>query len=205
MKKISKHGLIITCVTLGMHSSACNFGSPHYAELVPLHSICPTAKIDLVWATGKNEFGMILYPTETVCYLHKDAAYALNSVQKDLNKLGYSLKILEGYRPLWAQQKIWNKVGFTPPTINYGRHTLGTAVDVTIVQLPNGNEIPLPPRHGSLSTGSLEEQQRNYIMLRDVMMQHGFEPHDEEWFHFDYSGWQNFAERNDLIAAPNVR
>jgi D-alanyl-D-alanine dipeptidase len=172
------------------------------ADLVPLREACPAIPTDLVWVTGKNEFGMVLYPRGAVCYLHKDAAHALARVQKLAEQSGYSLKVLEGYRPLWAQKKIWQRINFVPPSGIYGRHPLGTAVDVTLVRKSDGKELALPPRHSEVSAAVMptDEQLRNVQLLRDMMMQEEFEPHDEEWFHFDYHGWQNFAARNDLIA-----
>lgn len=187
--------LIVSCTVISL------YGNEQQADLVPLHTICPTTHVDLVWATGKNEFGMVLYPRGAVCYLHTDAAQALARVQQVAETHGYSLKVLEGYRPLWAQKKIWKRINFVPPSGVYGRHPLGAAVDVTLVKKSDGKEIALPPRHGEVTITALptDEQQRNVALLRSMMMQYGFEPNDAEWFHFDYRGWQNFSARNDLI------
>jgi D-alanyl-D-alanine dipeptidase len=177
------------------------YGDGQRADLVPLHTVCKTIPVDLVWASGKNEFGMVLYPRGAPCYLHRDAAQALARVQQRAEANGYSLKVLEAYRPLWAQKKIWKRINFVPPSGIYGRHPLGTAVDVTLVRLSDGKELALPPRHSEVSATMMptDEQLRNAQLLRDMMMQEKFEPHDEEWFHFDYHGWQNFSARNDLI------
>ena len=107
------------------------------------------------------------------------------------------MKVLEGYRPLSAQKVIWNHIGFKPPYPEYGRHTLGTAVDVTLINLVDGNIVALPayqsreinPEFIGLLT---PDQNRNLEILQQVMEKNGFIRHKKEWFHFDFQGWETF-------------
>lgn len=167
------------------------------AELIEIAKEYPSIAIDMIWASGENEFGLVLYPDGARCYLHKDAAIALDQVQTELRAHGYGLKILEAFRPLWAQKKIWQHVGFNPPRENFGRHTLGTAVDVTLVSLADGSAVALPSYLSrEIDPERIEdltpEQQDNLALLQQVMGKNGFIKHDEEWFHFDYQGWEQF-------------
>jgi D-alanyl-D-alanine dipeptidase len=167
------------------------------AELVEIQKINPDIIINLIWATGDNELGLVLYPDGARCYLHKEAAYALDSVQKELKARGYGLKVLEAFRPLWAQKIVWDRVGFNPPTENFGRHTLGTAVDVTLVNLKDGSSVALPSqvsREADIDFVEFltPEHYHNLEILKQVMERNSFMQHDTEWFHFDYTGWEAF-------------
>lgn len=167
------------------------------ADLIKISSINPHIKIDLIWATGNNPLGLILYPDGIECYLHKPAALALSEVQKELETMGYGLKVLEAFRPLWAQKMVWDFIKYTPLDPNQGRHTLGLAVDVTIIDLKSEEEIDLPPyiyddNREYPETIITEIQKKNCLLLKTLMMKHNFIPMDEEWFHFDYYNWNEY-------------
>lgn len=171
------------------------------ADLLQVSKITPQIKIDLIWATGNNPLGLVLYPEGAECYLHRQAAYALNAVQTELEEMGYGLKILEAFRPLWAQQKLWSFIGYTPSDQNQGRHTLGLSVDVTIIDVKSGQEIAMPPyvyddTPANQAIPLTQEQKSNSDLLRNLMIKNGFFPMDEEWFHFDYANWQNYMAIN---------
>ena len=58
-------------------------------------------------------------------------------VQHELAAQGLGLKIFDAYRPLSVQKQMWDFIHdaryVSNPAINAGRHTRGTAIDLTLV------------------------------------------------------------------------
>lgn len=177
-------------------------------DLVNIIKIEPTIIVDLKYATKDNFTEQIIYSCST-CYVHKDTARALKNVQKELNSMKLSLKIWDGYRSPAAQQKLWDVCAVRYPNEkerekyvsnpkNGGRHTRGTAVDVTLVD-ENGKELKMPTRFDDFSVKAWTNDatcsvhaQRNRKLLHDIMHKHGFEGIKTEWWHFDLKGWRNY-------------
>lgn len=169
-------------------------------QLVQVLDVNPRIYLDIRYATYNNFLGFPVYTT-AACFLHKDAAAALSKVQQELESLGLSLKVFDGYRPLSVQQLMWDTIQderyVTNPAKNKGRHTRGTAVDVTIVD-SKGKELEMPSAfddftekaHSDFQGVSLQARQ-NRQLLKSVMEKHGFEQFPYEWWHFDFSGWKN--------------
>ena len=76
-------------------------------------------------------------------------------------------------------------------------HTKGSTIDMTICYKDTKEEVDMgghfdyfgPPSHpsfiGKYSGGEVtQEHKKNRMMLRDVMVRHGFKPYDSEWWHF---------------------
>jgi len=79
-------------------------------------------------------------------------------------------------------------------------HSRGSTVDLTLVEMRTGKEADMGGpfdyfgmlSHATLQPGQpaggrqpiTEEQYRNRMVLREVMMRHGFVPYDGEWWHF---------------------
>lgn len=172
----------------------------NYLNLVQVTSLNPRIQLDLRYATENNFLGFAIYP-QAVCYLHEDAAEALCLVQEDVESLGYSLKIFDGYRPLHAQQTMWDLIQderyVSNPAVNKGRHTRGTAVDLTLVDA-SGKELEMPSdfddftekAHSDYAETS-DEAKKNRALLKLVMETHGFKQFEFEWWHFDLEGWQD--------------
>jgi len=171
--------------------------------LVDIKDVNDKIVLDIRYATVNNFTKKIIYKTD-VCYIHEDVAISLNRVQKYLeNELKLSLKIFDGYRPLWAQQILFDVlpderyVG-NPKKIT--RHTRGTAVDVTLINLVDQTELEMPTEFDSFSEKAhliFEDLptniKKNRALLQDVMINVGaFESHPREWWHFDLKGWQKY-------------
>jgi D-alanyl-D-alanine dipeptidase len=190
--------------------------SAKQAELINIQKIDPSIQVDLVFATGDQpitDIPVIMYKKDTPAYICKEAAYALAKVQQELKIYGYGLKIRDAYRPLWAQKILWEEVlklnlpnpedYISDPIVEGGRHTRGTAVDLSVVDLHSNQEILLPPfcfgelahrdYYGPLLT---EEQIKNQDFIRSIMIKHGFSTIRAEWWHFDYLGWQEYNPLN---------
>lgn len=156
---------------------------------------------EIRYASAYNFARQRLYPA-AVAFLHTDAAEALQRVQRALASEGLGLKVFDGYRPLSVQRRLWQLVQderyVANPARNAGRHTRGTAVDLTLVDA-SGNELAMPtpydefsPRAHIASTEGTDEQRRNAWRLGAAMSEQGFVPFDFEWWHFDLRGWEAY-------------
>jgi zinc D-Ala-D-Ala dipeptidase len=72
------------------------------------------------------------------------------------------------------------------PAVNSGRHTRGTAIDVTLIDR-HGRPIPMPsdfdefsPRAAVSYSGGTVEERRNRNLLQKVMTSHGFLSYPDE-------------------------
>jgi len=169
--------------------------------LLRAHTIYPPPLEEVRYATTYNFTGHLLYPFPAV-YLHRDTAAALQKVQEELASQGLGLKVFDGYRPISVQARMWAIVPderyVSDPLKSKGKHTRGTAVDVTLVD-HLGNELPMPTGYDDFSEKAHRdsgkwslEQRTNSLKLEAVMKKHGFEPFPFEWWHYDLRGWENY-------------
>lgn len=170
-------------------------------DLIPLEAVRPPVLPEVRYATRHNFTGSALYPFPRL-WLHRDTARALSAVQRDLQKRGLGLKVFDAYRPLSVQWKMWNLIRderyVSNPAKNRGRHTRGTAVDVTLIDR-RGRELPMPGDFDDFTGrahrdyhGGTAEQRRNREILERAMKRRGFIPYPDEWWHFDLEGWENY-------------
>lgn len=194
-----KNLLLITLASLAFTGAAEPADIRH--GLVKAETIHPRPLEEVRYATTYNFTGHVLYPFPAV-FLHKDAATALQKVQEELTRQGLGLKIFDGYRPLSVQAKMWQIVPderyVSNPQKNRGRHTRGTAVDVTLVN-SRGDELRLPTAYDDFtekahrsSKNWTDEERANSLKLEEVMKRHGFVPFPFEWWHFDLEGWEKY-------------
>lgn len=167
--------------------------------LVPLLALEPRPLLELRYASPYNFLGATLYP-QLDPQLRCPVALALQLVQRDLAREGLGLKVWDAYRPLAVQQRMWDAIRdpryVSDPAVNAGRHTRGTAVDVTLVDR-RGNELPMPTDFDDFSEaahvdapGITPERARNARRLRMAMERRGFRAFPTEWWHFDWKNWQ---------------
>jgi D-alanyl-D-alanine dipeptidase len=172
-------------------------------NLVDISVAIPDIFLNLRYATADNFLNAPVY-TKPACYLHKRVAEALLRVQKELSSMGLGLKIFDGYRPLSVQQMMWDLIQderyVSNPAKNKGRHTRGTAVDLTLVDL-GGQELEMPTPFDDFT----EKAHSNYLDLSEIVLQNrallakvmkkeGFHQLPTEWWHFDFEGWQDDAQ-----------
>lgn len=168
--------------------------------LVPLQRAVPGIRLDIRYATTRNFMGQPVYG-QAAAYLSLPAARALQGVQEELAALGYGLKVFDAYRPYAVTVAFYEKVRdtvFVASPYRGSRHNRGCAVDLTLVHLPTGRELPMPTGFDDFSPrahtdyGRLPKKvKRNRELLKRVMTRHGFAPYPDEWWHFDYRGWQS--------------
>ncbi len=149
---------------------------------------------------------------EPLAFLTREAAAALREVSDELVGMGYRLKIFDAYRPQMAVTHFMNwaldpddvrmKAYFYPELdkkvlfpqgyiAEHSGHSRGSTVDLTLFDMTTGREVDMGGTFdyfGELShpdyTGITEEQYANRMLLREVMLKHGFKPLAEEWWHF---------------------
>jgi D-alanyl-D-alanine dipeptidase len=190
--------------------------SPAARRLVRLDLIDPGLRFDIRYATGNNFTSRRLYPV-AAAWMVADAAQALSRVQRDLEAQGLGLKVFDAYRPYHVQQRMWDLIRderyVSNPAKNAGRHTRGTAVDVTLVNR-QGREMTMPTGFDDFSerahrnaVGISPGARRNSQILEAAMVRHGFEPYPYEWWHFDFRGWERYPPMDvglaDLQPAPH--
>jgi D-alanyl-D-alanine dipeptidase len=175
-------------------------------ELVPLLALEPRPLFELRYASPYNFLGVTLYPELTPA-LRCPVALALQLVQRDLAADGLGLKVWDAYRPLTVQQRMWEAIRdpryVSDPAVNAGRHTRGTAVDVTLVDR-RGTELPMPTDFDDFSEaahseapGLSSDRAANARRLRRAMERRGFLIFPTEWWHFDWKDWQTLPVVTD--------
>lgn len=172
-----------------------------HAKLIEVTQHIPTIVLDLRYATDNNFTSKVIY-TRARCYLEEQAVHALKKVQEELAQQGLGLKVWDAYRPLSAQHKLWEIVPderYVSNPAKGGRHTRGTALDVTLVRLSDRQELEMPSDFDDFSEKAwrdyklVSEQARaNSELLESVMTKHGFKGYSKEWWHYDYKTWKEF-------------
>lgn len=176
------------------------------SNLVDIAQEIPSAKWNVVrYATADNFTGAPIY-SASQCLAHKDAVEALKKVQADLQEQGLSIKVWDAYRPLRHQWDLWNYVvdvlnidpnGYVADPRKGGKHTRGTAIDLTLVNNKTGEELEMPTPFDEFSErawrnyqGGSDVSRTNRALLEAVMEKHGFKGLPTEWWHFDFNGWE---------------
>lgn len=183
------------------------------AELVEVINISKNIKLDIRYATKNNFTGQIIYPSNK-CYLQKEAAQALSNAQKDLEKIGLGLKIFDGYRPKSVNKVFWEVLRDRFPNPEERRnfvanpkrgsvHNRGVAVDLTLINLKTGAELEMPSTFDDFSkkahldyNNTTEQAKKNRTLLGKIMNKYGFFRKNNEWWHFNFSGWKKYPILN---------
>ena len=172
-------------------------------ELVDLEEEISGIRLDVRYATEDNFMEEQLYPVAKAV-LRKPAAEFLSEAQEDLKERGLELEVFvfDGYRPYEVTEKMWEHYqdpDFVADPAEGSRHNRGCAVDVTLVDSANGEELLMPTGYDDFTEkaahdyGDLpEEAIRNRDLLREVMEGHGFAALETEWWHYDCQDWERF-------------
>ncbi len=174
------------------------------SDLIDVQLYIPQIRVDLKYATSNNFTGQPVYHFDR-CFLLKEVVLRLSQVQKELEAVDLGLKIWDGFRPLAVQWKFWELMPdrrYVADPREGGRHTRGTAVDVTLVS-KDGKELPMPSDFDDFSEkarrdyaqASIEEI-ANRELLCSVMEKNDFIGLPTEWWHFDLLGWEKYPPLN---------
>ena len=182
-------------------------------DFVYLLDLEPSIKIELRYFSNNNFIGQPIdgYHRSTII-VSKPTALALQKVQNDLEKKGLGLKIFDAYRPQQAVNHFvrWAKVlndtlmkqSYYPDVpkselfkrgyiASKSGHSRGSTVDLTLIDLDTGNELDMASPYDFFGVEShpfykkiTNEQRKNRMLLRRVMLKNGFKPYENEWWHF---------------------
>lgn len=181
-----------------------------------LSSVDSSIKKELRYYSNQNFIGKPIqgYLSDTII-ITKKAAARLKKIQTILLKNKLSLKIYDAYRPqkavnhfvVWAKdlndtimkqdyypnvpKSQLFKLGFIA---SKSSHTRGSTVDVTLVNLITGLELDMGSRYDFFGVESHPNyskisnvEKSNRLLLRKVMIENGFKPYENEWWHFTLS------------------
>jgi D-alanyl-D-alanine dipeptidase len=157
--------------------------------------------LDIRYATADNFMKKPLYPIAKA-FLRKPAADALLAVQRDLAPRGLGIKVHDAYRPYRVTEAMWEPIknpDYVADPAKGSRHNRGAAVDLTLIDLRTGAEVPMPTAYDDFTEHAAHaymdlpaEALANRALLREVMTKHGFDPLPSEWWHYDFRGWEGF-------------
>jgi zinc D-Ala-D-Ala dipeptidase len=180
-------------------------------RLVELVKLDPSIRLDMRYATTNNFTGRVLY-SEARAFLTAAAAQALVRASAAAQADGFGLNIYDAYRPWRVTKKLWDA---TPagPKKNYvanpkrgSKHNRGCAVDLTLYDLKTGALVEMPTEFDDFS----EKAHRNYAgatltaianreRLQRYLETQGFVGLSNEWWHFDFTGWENYPVMDMLF------
>jgi zinc D-Ala-D-Ala dipeptidase len=184
------------------------------ADLVELIKLEKSIKLDIRYARSDNFVGRPVY-SEARAFMQRPAAEAIVRVHKLLKKQGLGLVIFDGYRP-WSVTKIFwevtpeDKKKFVADPVKGSRHNRGCAVDLSIFDLKTKKLVDMPSDFDDFTEkaspdykGGTEIQTANRELLRKLMEAEGFTVNANEWWHFDYKDWKDYAIYD--IAFANIK
>jgi len=175
--------------------------------LIELIKLDKTIKLDIRYARADNFVGKAVY-TEARAFMQLPAAEAIVRVHQKLKEQDCGLVIFDGYRPWSVTKLFWETVAenqrkFVANPKTGSKHNRGCAVDLSIFDLKTGKLLEMPTDFDDFTEksspnyeGGTEEQRRNRDLLRKLMEAEGFKVNVNEWWHFDYKDWQDYAIYN---------
>lgn len=173
--------------------TAAGAAEPEDGDFVRVLDYIPTARQELAYATEHNFTGKVIYDFRDA-YLRYGTVKKLAAVSADLAEMGMYLKIWDGFRPVSAQEKLWeaypDSTFVADPGKGFSSHSRGNTVDLTIVDA-DGTEFPMPTGFDDFSAKAdrdysdcTEEARNNALILEILMEKHGFRGYAGEWWHY---------------------
>jgi D-alanyl-D-alanine dipeptidase len=203
-------GALLLLSLLACSSNSTNNDLPK--DFVYLKDIVPSVVLDIRYYGTDNFVGKRVNGYEKpTCIVTNECASQLKIIAKEAAKSNYRLKVFDSYRPQRAVDHFseWaldlndtlTKAKYYPEVkksdlfrLNYiaskSGHSRGSTIDLTLID-ENGNELDMGSSwdyFGTMSwpsdTTISEEAQKNRLYLRTLMLENGFNPYNEEWWHF---------------------
>jgi D-alanyl-D-alanine dipeptidase len=174
------------------------------SDLVDLATVAPGIKFDIRYASSNNFMGFALYE-RSAAYLQRPAAEALGRAERSLESQGYGLLIHDAYRPWFVTKMFWDATPesahmFVADPAQGSRHNRGCATDLTLYDLKTGKAVEMTggydemsPRSYANYVGGTSRERWLRDLLRREMEAQGFVVYAEEWWHFDYKDWPDYA------------
>ncbi len=166
-------------------------------QFVDIATADPRILIDMRYASEDNFMKRAVYPMAK-CFLRRKVVQRLSRVQDWLEKRELRLKILDAYRPLHVQRKLWEILPddrYVAPPEKGSKHNRGAAVDITLADA-QGRELVMPTGYDDFTANAHWscidlplEALANRALLRKAMEMRGFMTYAFEWWHFDDADW----------------
>lgn len=167
---------------------------PADAELVRVADFIPGIREKLAYATEENFTGQRIYGFYNA-YLRYGTVKKLAAVCAELESQGLGILIWDGFRPVSAQAALWeacpDPLFVSHPATGTRTHCRGNAVDLTLVDLETGEQLPMPTGFDVFTdladrdySDCAPEAAANARLLETVMEKYGFKPFWAEWWHF---------------------
>jgi D-alanyl-D-alanine dipeptidase len=206
-------GLLKQAMTAAPPAETGTFRPSALVELVTLDR---SIHLDIRYATTNNFLGSRFY-ADARAFMQRPAAEAVARAAAALKPLGYGLLVHDGYRPWFVTKAFWDatpqdKKWLVADPSKGSKHNRGCAVDLTLYDLKTGRVIEMPSTYDESTErayafypGGTSLERWHRALLRRVMEGEGFAVNPEEWWHFDYKDWQQYAIGNvsfDKISPP---
>ena len=167
---------------------------PDDMDLVRAADYIPGIRQSLAYATNDNFVERPIYDFADA-YLRYGTVKKLKAACEELAQQGLGILIWDGFRPLKAQEKLWeicpDPTYVSHPVTGSRSHCRGSAVDLTLVNLKTGEMLTMPTGFDDFTaladrdySDCSAEAAENAQMLEKVMVKHGFKPYSAEWWHF---------------------
>lgn len=180
---------------------------------VSVSALIPDVLLDVRYYSSFNFVGRRVDGYEQpVVLLTQEAAQALLPVNAQAMTMGYRLRLFDGYRPQravnhfvrWAQDPTLTetKAFFYPDVdkrdlfrLGYiaekSGHSRGSTIDLTLMDMRTQENADMGggfdffgPRSHFDFEHLTTRQRENRQLLQQLMVQNGFRPYSEEWWHF---------------------
>ena len=182
-------------------------------NFVYLKDIAPSIRIELRYFSNNNFIGKPIdgYNSNSLVITEQTAKY-LKKIQQELLRKELSLKIFDGYRPQqavdhfvrWAKvlndtimkaqyyPKVKKKNLFKKGYIaEKSGHSRGSTIDLTIINIKADEALDMGSEYDFFGIQShplykniSKKQKKNRMLLRKIMLDNGFKPYENEWWHF---------------------
>jgi D-alanyl-D-alanine dipeptidase len=169
--------------------------------LIDIKKAIPDITLDIRYATSNNFMKRVMYP-QARAFARKPVVMQLKNIQKELRQQGYGLKIYDAYRPYAITVAFYKQASdknFVANPAKGSKHNRGCAVDLTLINYKTKAEIPMPTPYDSFSAAAAadyknlpENKRKNRDLLIKTMQAHGFKVLNNEWWHYDFKGWQSY-------------
>ena len=172
-----------------------------------------TIKKELRYGTSNNFIGKPIdgYNSNSLI-ITEETAKSLKIIQQELLQKELSLKIFDGYRPQKAVNHFVRWVQVLKDTLMKAQyypkvkknnllkngyiaersgHSRGSTIDLTIINIKTGKALDMGSAYDFFGIQShplykniSKKQKNNRMLLRNIMLNHGFKPYKNEWWHF---------------------
>lgn len=170
-------------------------------RLVEIKSAIPDIALDIRYATTNNFMKQVMYP-EARAFAREPVVEQLKKVQQALRKKGFGLKIYDAYRPFAITLAFYEKASdknFVASPYAGSKHNRGCAIDLTLIDYQTKKEVPMPTLYDSFAPEAAAKYEqlspqlkKNRDFLIETMERYGFRVLHNEWWHFDFIGWQQY-------------